>query len=169
MNTKRSLGMNRITALAAVMLMLMFANLMYAQASSAVGGGNGALSITNLQVLPQPVVAGENVTVQFQLYNSYTQTLNNVNLYLQAENQNISLDPTPIIDPLRSFTVRFLAIPPPEFTASKVAANGTPGIMLPSGTTLKFTFASPCTYIVIGITDSAGSSCVVPKPSACEV
>lgn len=94
MNTKRSLGMNRITALAAVMLMLMFANLMYAQASSAVGGGNGALSITNLQVLPQPVVAGENVTVQFQLYNSYTQTLNNVNLYLQAENPIINVTPS---------------------------------------------------------------------------
>ncbi len=94
MNTKRFLGMDRITALAAVIFMLMFANPMYAQTSSAVGGGNGALSITNLQVLPQPVVAGENVTVQFQLYNSYTQTLNNVNLYLQAENPIINVTPS---------------------------------------------------------------------------
>ncbi len=81
----------------------------------------------------------------------------------------IVLDPTAMMDPLSSFTVRFLAAPPPELTASRVAANGTPGLMLPSGTILKFTLASPWTYIVIGMTDWAGSSCVVPKPSACEV
>ncbi len=94
MYTKRPLWMNRIAALAAVIFMLMFAISAYAQTTSAFGGGNGALSITNLQVLPQPVVAGENVTVQFQLYNSYTQTLNNVNLYLQAENPIINVTPS---------------------------------------------------------------------------
>ena len=41
-----------------------------------------ALSIANLAVNPQPVVAGENMTLQFQLYNSYTNQLTNVNLGL---------------------------------------------------------------------------------------
>lgn len=43
-----------------------------------------ALSIANLDVTPQPVVAGSNVTISFQLYNSYTAELTNVNLALEG-------------------------------------------------------------------------------------
>ncbi|MHB1830287.1 MAG: COG1361 S-layer family protein [Candidatus Micrarchaeaceae archaeon] len=41
-----------------------------------------ALSIANLAVYPQPVVAGSNITIAFQLFNSYTNELTNVNLEL---------------------------------------------------------------------------------------
>ncbi len=41
-----------------------------------------ALSISNLGISPQPAIAGHNVTIQFQLYNSYQQELTNVNLAL---------------------------------------------------------------------------------------
>lgn len=41
-----------------------------------------AISIANLAVYPQPVIAGQNVTIQFQLYNSYQTQLTQVNLGL---------------------------------------------------------------------------------------
>ena len=47
-----------------------------------VNAQSDALSVANLAVTPQPVVAGGNVTIQFQLYNSYTNQLTNVNLGL---------------------------------------------------------------------------------------
>ncbi|HVA82856.1 MAG TPA: hypothetical protein VNF06_01705, partial [Candidatus Aquilonibacter sp.] len=40
---------------------------------------NGELSVTNLVITPQPVLAGQNFTLSFQLYDSYG-TLQNVNL-----------------------------------------------------------------------------------------
>jgi hypothetical protein len=52
--------------------------IVYAQA------GDGALSIANMAVSPQPVLVGSNVTITLQLYNSYTNELNNVNLYLSG-------------------------------------------------------------------------------------
>ena len=47
-----------------------------------VGAQSDALSIANLAVYPQPVVAGSNVTLAFQLFNSYNNELTNVNLEL---------------------------------------------------------------------------------------
>ncbi len=50
---------------------------------------DNALSITNLNIYPNPILAGDNVTISFQLYNSYDQNLNNVNLYLYSTNPMI--------------------------------------------------------------------------------
>ncbi len=54
---------------------------------------NGALSIMNLNVAPHPVVSGENVTISFNLYNSYTSSLDNVDLGLIASNPIINVSP----------------------------------------------------------------------------
>ena len=45
---------------------------------------NGALTVTNLQISPNPISAGSNVVVTFQIYDSYSSTLNNINLQLQG-------------------------------------------------------------------------------------
>ena len=62
-----------------------------AQAAATPGG---ALSITNLRVSPQPVVAGDNITISFNLFNSYTSSLNNVNLQLMAQSPLINVSPS---------------------------------------------------------------------------
>ena len=56
--------------------------------------GDGALSIVNLQVAPQPVMAGSNITVTFQLYNAYSSSLQNVNLQMTASNPIITVSPS---------------------------------------------------------------------------
>ncbi|MGI0100466.1 MAG: COG1361 S-layer family protein [Candidatus Micrarchaeaceae archaeon] len=68
-----------------------------AGAQSVNAAANGALSIVSLKISPQPVVAGENVTVVFQLYNSYQNALNNVNLQLAAKNPIINVSPSSTI------------------------------------------------------------------------
>ncbi|MGC8676136.1 MAG: hypothetical protein ACP5T3_01285 [Candidatus Micrarchaeia archaeon] len=45
---------------------------------------SGALSIANLAVEPNPAVAGQNLTITFQLYNSYDNTLKNIDMQLQG-------------------------------------------------------------------------------------
>ncbi len=65
-------------ALAAVIL------LSFVQLFGSVKAQTNALSIANLDVTPQPVAAGNNVTISFQLFNSYTATLTNVNLELEG-------------------------------------------------------------------------------------
>jgi hypothetical protein len=58
--------------------------LSFVQLFGNVNAQTNALSIANLDVTPQPVYAGSNVTVSFQLYNSYTAELTNVNLELEG-------------------------------------------------------------------------------------
>lgn len=62
--------------LAAVVLLSVFSLF------GAVGAQSDALSIANLDVYPQPISAGSNITLSFELYNSYTNELTNVNLEL---------------------------------------------------------------------------------------
>ncbi len=63
-------------------------------ASAAVtSNANGALSIMNLKISPTPVVSGGNVTLSFNLYNSYTSSLDNVDLGLVSSNPIINVSP----------------------------------------------------------------------------
>ncbi|MDE1823195.1 MAG: hypothetical protein KGH50_02620, partial [Candidatus Micrarchaeota archaeon] len=66
------------TAVAAALLSTLL-GIALAQSSSV----SGALSVANLNVAPEPILPGQNVTIYFQLYNSYTSSLSNVNLWLQ--------------------------------------------------------------------------------------
>jgi hypothetical protein len=65
-----------------------------AGAQTVQAAANGALSIVNLKIQPTPVVAGDNVTVIFQLYNSYSSSLSDVNLELTASNPIINVSPS---------------------------------------------------------------------------
>ncbi|MGA3021025.1 MAG: hypothetical protein ABSD68_03700, partial [Candidatus Micrarchaeales archaeon] len=49
-------------------------------AAAAVSVLDSALSFANVSVSPNPVVAGSNVTIRFQLYNSYDFWLYGMNL-----------------------------------------------------------------------------------------
>ncbi|MFP3278354.1 MAG: CARDB domain-containing protein [Candidatus Micrarchaeota archaeon] len=72
-------------------------SVLFAIASAqSVGAGSGALSISNLVITPNPVVAGSNVQVSFQLYNSYQYSLQNVNLYLEAPYPLLNYSPVSI-------------------------------------------------------------------------
>ncbi len=62
--------------------------------AAATSNANGALSITNLNISPQPVVSGENVIVTFNLYNSYSASLTNVDMALTASNPIINVSPS---------------------------------------------------------------------------
>ncbi|MDE1869646.1 MAG: COG1361 S-layer family protein [Candidatus Micrarchaeota archaeon] len=53
---------------------------------------NGELSVTNLVISPQPVLAGQNFTLSFQLYNSYG-TLQNVNFGLTGSYPLLNYSP----------------------------------------------------------------------------
>ncbi|BCS90893.1 MAG: hypothetical protein ARM1_0350 [Candidatus Micrarchaeota archaeon] len=85
--------------------MLLYAALARAQAVS--GEASQALQITNLVVQPQPVYAGENVTISFNLYNSYEEAVYNV--ILQAESQNPLLNVSP------TFTNYLSAVGPGQY------------------------------------------------------
>jgi hypothetical protein len=74
-------------------IMLCIMSVAMAQVAGAVGL-DGALSLTDLRVIPQPVVAGNTVFFSFQLYNSYTSYLSNVNLQIISQNQLINVSPT---------------------------------------------------------------------------
>ena len=87
-----------VMAMSAFMAMLLV-QAAYAQSvnSGSTGGapsGSGALSLQALTLSPQYVVAGENVTLSFQLFNSYSGTLNNVNLQLEASNPLLNVSPS---------------------------------------------------------------------------
>ncbi len=71
-------------------IIVMMLGLQIADAQSAV---NGAVSLSQLSVSPQPVIAGGNVMIAFQLFNSYTNPLNNVVLQLTASNPIINVSP----------------------------------------------------------------------------
>ncbi len=81
----------RIILLATIATSLLAAG---AGGQSVNAAANGALSIVDLKVQPQPVVAGDNVTIIFQLYNSYSSALTNVNLQLTAQNPILNVSPS---------------------------------------------------------------------------
>jgi hypothetical protein len=62
-----------------------------AQAQSA---QSGALSLANVAVMPTPVVAGSNVTISFQLYDSYNDALSDVNLQLTGSYPLLNYSPS---------------------------------------------------------------------------
>ncbi len=55
---------------------------------------SGALSLANVAVMPNPVIAGSNATVVFQLYNSYGSSLTNVNLQLTGSYPLLNFSPS---------------------------------------------------------------------------
>ena len=73
------------------MVMLIVAFSLMARSATAQAA---ALSLINLQISPAPVVAGDNITVYFQLFNSYSQSLSQVNLQLEAQNPIINISPS---------------------------------------------------------------------------
>ncbi len=66
----------------------------FSAAAMAQSSGDNALSIASLKVTPQPLVAGSNATLVFQLYNSYSSSLNNVNIQVTAANPVINVSPS---------------------------------------------------------------------------
>ena len=82
-----------------VMVAMLLVQAAYAQSvnSGSTGGapsGSGALSLQALTLSPQYVVSGENATISFQLFNSYSGTLQNVNLQLEASNPLLNVSPS---------------------------------------------------------------------------
>ncbi|WP_367173611.1 COG1361 S-layer family protein, partial [Caldivirga sp.] len=55
---------------------------------------SGALSLANLAVEPNPAKAGENVTITFQLYNSYDNSLKNIDMQLQGAYPLLNFSPS---------------------------------------------------------------------------
>jgi hypothetical protein len=56
----------------------------------------GALSIANLTLTPKQAVAGSNVQISFQLYNSYEQPLDNVFIYLEGAYPLLNYSPVTV-------------------------------------------------------------------------
>ncbi len=63
-------------------------------ALSASGSTVDALSIYSLQVNPNPISAGSNITISLQIYDSYTATLQNVNLELDGSYPILNVSPS---------------------------------------------------------------------------
>lgn len=72
---------------------LAFALLLAAPAAQVTTVDN-LLSLSQLTVSPNPVIAGSNVTISFGLFNSYSDSLSNVNLALEANNQILNVSPS---------------------------------------------------------------------------
>ncbi len=85
-------GKNNIGVIIAVYALLAVVMLTYSNAAIS-SNANGALSIMNLQVTPRPVIAGSNMTISFNLYNSYMNSLTNVDMALTASNPIINVSP----------------------------------------------------------------------------
>ncbi len=81
-------------------LAIMTALVLLAGTASAQTAPDGALSLANLVVSPQPVLAGENITISFQLYNSYADVLQNVDVGLEGGYPLLNYSPadTDLID-----------------------------------------------------------------------
>ncbi len=69
------------------------AGIVLAMLIPAFAGADGALSVYNLQTNPNPIVAGNNVTLTLQLYDSYSSTLQNVNLQLVGSYPILNFSP----------------------------------------------------------------------------
>ncbi len=68
--------------------------ILHAASVAASQGGVDALSVYNLQIAPNPIYAGDNVTISLQLYDSYTYTLNNINLELEGSYPILNVSPS---------------------------------------------------------------------------
>jgi hypothetical protein len=55
---------------------------------------DNSLSLANIAITPQPIYSGSNVTIHFQLYNSYQNSLNNVDLWLQGSYPLLNYSPS---------------------------------------------------------------------------
>lgn len=55
---------------------------------------NGALTMLNLHVTPQRIVAGENVTMSFNMFNSYDSPLYDLSLQLTGDSRILNVSPT---------------------------------------------------------------------------
>lgn len=66
----------------------------YALTTSGSSSSVDALSIYSLQVSPNPIFAGSNITVNLQLYDSYTSNLENVNLELEGSYPILNVSPS---------------------------------------------------------------------------
>lgn len=84
-------GRLRLIGIAPVMALILLFSMAGAQS---IGSINNVLSLSNLVTNPNPVIAGGNVTISFQLFNSYSQSLSNINIQLQANNQIINVSPS---------------------------------------------------------------------------
>lgn len=62
--------------------------------ASTLSPADGALSLSDIGISGQPIIAGSNITVTFQLFNSYSQELTNVNLYLNAPGKIVNISPS---------------------------------------------------------------------------
>ncbi|WP_198539383.1 COG1361 S-layer family protein [Candidatus Mancarchaeum acidiphilum] len=82
--------MYKISLISLCIIVLGLAGISSAQGLSQV---SGALSITNLQISPSPLVAGENATISFNLYNSYSHSLYDINLQLLSQNPMLNFSP----------------------------------------------------------------------------
>ncbi len=95
MRGKKTYWSSKFGVAAIVLLLAMF---YIGTASAQVSGQSGGisstpLSLTNLYVSPTPVVAGDTVNITFQLFNSYSQPLQDVNIQLEAQDQIINVSP----------------------------------------------------------------------------
>jgi hypothetical protein len=82
------------SAIAVVLLAMLYMSIASAQVSGQSGSiASTPLSLTNLYVSPNPVVAGDTVNITFQLFNSYSQPLQDVNIQLVSQNQIINVSP----------------------------------------------------------------------------
>ncbi len=82
--------MYKIGLISICIIILSFAGISSAQGLSQV---SGALSITNLHISPSPLVPGENATISFNLYNSYSHSLYDINLQLLSQNPMLNFSP----------------------------------------------------------------------------
>ncbi len=97
MNLFKGFNMNMKNLLQKILVLALFFAFVQFLAnaqSSALSNANGALSLSNIGISNQPVVAGNNISVTFQLFNSYSQELTNVNIYLEAQNPLINISPS---------------------------------------------------------------------------
>lgn len=62
--------------------------------ASAQSVATDALSLQGLTVSPNPVVAGDNITITFNLFNSYSQSLEQPSLWVSAQNPIINVSPS---------------------------------------------------------------------------
>lgn len=54
---------------------------------------DGALTMQNLAVNPQPIVAGDNVTISFNLFNSYDNSLYDLSLQMTGDSRILNVSP----------------------------------------------------------------------------
>lgn len=67
---------------------------MHAASIASPSSGIDALSIYSLQINPNPIYAGDNVTINLQLYDSYYSTLDNINLELEGSYPILNVSPS---------------------------------------------------------------------------